>query len=288
MKLGIFTKTFQRPTLDAKLEAVTAHGMHEVQFNLSCAGLASLPDDPDELDAATCAQIRETFARRGVNMAAISGTFNMIHPDPAVRALGLQRLRVLAAACPALGTSLITLCTGTRNPDNMWRRHPDNDTPAAWRDLLATMEQAVAIAAEYNVTMAFEPEVANVVDSAAKGRQLLDAMRSPHLKVCMDGANIFHTGELAKMRAMLDEAFELLGPDIALAHAKDLIRDGAAGDRAAGSGVLDYGYYLALLERAGYRGPLIMHSLHEDEVARTVAFLEEKMQESTTGSTKAS
>ena len=75
------------------------------------------------------------------------------------------------------------------------------------------------------------------------------------------------------MHDMLDEAFELLGPDIALAHAKDLIRDGAAGDRAAGSGVLDYGYYLALLGRSGYRGPLIMHSLHEDEVARTVAFL---------------
>ncbi len=140
-------------------------------------------------------------------------------------------------------------------------------------DLLATMEQSVAIAAEYDVTMAFEPEVANVVDSARKGRLLLDAMRSPHLKVCMDGANIFHAGELAQMHAMLDEAFELLGSDIVLAHAKDLVRDGAAGDRAAGSGVLDYGHYLALLQRSGYRGPLIMHSLHEDEVARTVAFL---------------
>ena len=44
------------------------------------------------------------------------------------------------------------------------------------------MEQAVAIAAEYDVVMAFEPEVANVVDSARKGRLLLDAMRSPHLE----------------------------------------------------------------------------------------------------------
>ncbi len=281
MKLGIFTKTFERPTLDAKLAAVTAHGMHAVQFNLSCAGLPSLPDDPDELDAATCAQIRESFARHDVNMTAISGTFNMIHPDPAVRSAGLRRLRVLAAACAALGTSLITLCTGTRNPDSMWRRHPDNDTAEAWRDLLATMEQAVAIAAEYDVVMAFEPEVANVVDSARKGRQLLDAMRSPHLKVCMDGANIFHAGELAHMQAILDEAFELLGSDIVLAHAKDLVRDGAAGDRAAGSGVLDYGHYLALLQRAGYRGALIMHSLREDEVARTVAFLAEKMAENT-------
>ena len=75
--LGIFTKTFQRPTLDAKLKAVTAHGMSEVQFNLSCADLPSLPDDPDDLDAAICAQICDTFMRHGVNMTAISGTFNI-------------------------------------------------------------------------------------------------------------------------------------------------------------------------------------------------------------------
>jgi sugar phosphate isomerase/epimerase len=97
----------------------------------------------------------------------------------------------------------------------------------------------------------------------------------------MDGANIFHTGELEQMDAILDEAFALLGPHIALAHAKDLIRDGAAGDRAAGSGVLDYDHYLALLHTSSYKGPLIMHSLQEDEVARTVAFLQQKMVDST-------
>lgn len=65
MKLGIFTKTFQRPTLDAKLEAVAAHGMREVQFNLSCAGLPSLPDDPDELEGSDpCADPRNLCTAR--------------------------------------------------------------------------------------------------------------------------------------------------------------------------------------------------------------------------------
>lgn len=277
MRLGIFTKTFDRPTLDAKLEAVGAFGMSDVQFNLSCAGLPSLPDDPEELDAATCATIRSSFGRHGVNMAAISGTFNMIHPDVSVRKTGLRRLDVLAAACKALGTGLITLCTGTRDPHNMWRRHPDNDSAEAWRDLLHSMERALAVAEAHDVTLAFEPEVANVVDSAVKGRRLLDEMRSPRLKVIMDGANIFHAGELPHMHAILDEAFALLGSDLALAHAKDLVRDGAAGDRAAGTGVLDYDHYLRLLQAAGYDGPLIMHSLREDEVGRTVAFLQGKL-----------
>ena len=99
------------------------------------------------------------------------------------------------------------------------------------------MKQALAVAEEYDVVLALEPEVANVIDSAQKARRLLDEMQSPYLKVCMDGANIFHKGELPKMREILDEAFALLSGDIALAHAKDLDRDGQAGHLAAGDRV---------------------------------------------------
>src|SRR5439155_2704579 len=140
MQLGIFAKTFVRPTLAQTLDAVVVHGLQYTQFNLACAGLPSMPD---HLDPAAVAMIREEFAARNLSMAAVSGTFNMIHPDVDKRRDGMQRLQVLAEACEQLGTSIITLCTGTRDPDNMWRRHPDNDTPAAWRDLLLAMQEAV-------------------------------------------------------------------------------------------------------------------------------------------------
>jgi sugar phosphate isomerase/epimerase len=69
---------------------------------------------------------------RNLTMAAVSGTFNMIHPNPRKRRDGLRRLGVLAGACGQLGTSVITLCTGTRDPEDMWRSHPENDVPEAW------------------------------------------------------------------------------------------------------------------------------------------------------------
>ena len=159
----------------------------------------------------------------------------------------------------------------------MWRRHSENDSPAAWNDLLASMGQAVEIAQEYKVTLAFEPEVANVVDSAKKARRLLDEIGSPYLKVIMDGANIFHAGELPHMAEILDEAFTLLGKDIVMAHAKDLDRDGEAGHLAAGKGQLDYDLYLSLLEDIGFDIPLILHGLEETEVDECVAFLRGKI-----------
>jgi len=274
MQIGIFSKTFARSTLADVLDAVAAHGLQHVQFNLDCAGLDPMPD---VIDDATCDVIRQALAARGIQMAAISGTFNMIHPDLSQRQLGLQRLRVLAAACKRLDTQVITLCTGTRDSISMWRRHPDNDSTEAWQEMLASMQVAATIAAEFNVTLGFEPEVSNVVDSARKGRRLLDTIQSPHLKVVMDGANVFHAGELPRMRAVLDETFELLGNDIVLAHAKDLSQDGEAGHDAAGTGLLDYDYYLALLQSAGYTGPLILHSLSEAQVDDSVAFLRGKL-----------
>lgn len=274
MNIGIFAKTFVRPTLAATLDAVVAHGLDTVQFNLACAGLPSMPDS---LSDDVIADIRQQMDARGLQMAALSGTFNMIHPDVAQREAGLRRLGVMAAACGRLGTGVITLCTGTRDPQNMWNRHPDNDTPEAWRDLLACLAPALAIAEQHDLTLAFEPEVANVIDTAAKGRRLLDEVRSPRLKVVLDAANLFRAGDLARMPAVLQEAFDQLGGDIVIAHAKDLARDGEAGHQAAGTGVLDYDRYLTLLRQAGYDGALILHSLEEDQVDPAVAFLRGKL-----------
>ncbi len=274
MNIGIFAKTFVRPTLSATLDAVQAHGLDCVQFNLACAGLPSMPDT---LSDAVIEDIRRQMAARHMHMAAISGTFNMIHPDPAQRQVGLRRLAVMAAACARLGTGIITLCTGSRDAQNMWNRHPDNDTPAAWRDLLECLTPALETAEQYDVTLAFEPEVANVIDTAAKGRKLLDEVKSPRLKVVLDAANLFRAGDLERMPVVLQEAFDQLGNDIVIAHAKDLAHDGEAGHQAAGTGLLDYDRYLGLLRQSGYDGALILHSLEEDQVDPAVAFLRGKL-----------
>jgi sugar phosphate isomerase/epimerase len=274
MHPGIFAKTFVRNSVEEVLDAVAAHGIRSVQFNMACAGLPSMPD---EISPALARRIARASASRGISIAAVSGTFNVIHPDTAQRDTGLRRLDVLAASCNALGTGIVTLSTGTRDMENMWRRHADNDSAAAWSDLCASMERAVGIAERHGIVLAFEPEVSNVVDSARKARQLLDEIRSPRLKVLIDGANLFHAGELPRMQEILDEAFALLGEDIALAHAKDLSQDGDAGHEAAGTGLLDYDRYLALLNGAGYSGPLILHNLTEAQVPASIAFLKAKL-----------
>lgn len=274
MEVGIFARTFEAPSLAGVLDAVAAHGIRRIQLNTSCMGLSDMPDG---LDSAACERARREISARGIEVVSLSATYNMIHPDPAARTQGMRRLEVLASHAAELGTNLLTLCTGTRNEDNMWADHPLNGSPEAWSDLLAAMEQALSLAERHNVRLGIEPEVSNVVSSPAKARQLLDTMRSDRITIVMDGANVFPRGTIQRQREILDEAFDLLGDYIALAHAKDLSRDGEAGHEAAGTGLLDYDYYLQLLHQSGYRGALVLHSLTPEQVPGCVRFLQEKL-----------
>lgn len=266
--------TIRTGTLEARLDAAKAAGVACVQMSMDCAGL---PELPDQIPADIPGRMRREAAARGIQIASVTGTFNMTHPDPEQRRAGLRRLKVLAEACSGIGTSFIHICTGTRSTRSMWSPHPDNNSPESWRDMAACVREAADIARQAKVVLAFEPEMSNVVDSARKARRLLDEIGSPHLKVNIDPANLFHKGELPRMKEILEEAFELVGKDTVLAHAKDLDRDGEAGHRVAGQGLLDYDLYMRLLLSNHYKGPILLHSLTEQQVPGCVAFLKTKL-----------
>jgi sugar phosphate isomerase/epimerase len=217
MHLGIFAKTFVRPTLDEALDALNHGDFTHVQFNMSCVGLPTLPD---RIDEDLCRAIARAHRDRGLTIAAISGTFNLCDPDETRLAANLERLDVLASACRWLDTRIITLCTGTRDPSDMWKWHSDNVGRAAWDALVSSMKRAAQIADRHEVTLALEPEVNNVVSSPIRARKLLDEVGSPWLKIVIDPANLFRLGEPRPLSELLSESFEWLGPDIVLAHAK--------------------------------------------------------------------
>lgn len=263
MQLGIFSTVFGRADVDEVFAAIAASGLTATQFDWKSAGLDTLPDEisDDAVDRVTAAA-----ARHNVTIAAIEGTFNMAHPDPAHRADGLRRLDTVAASAQKLGIPLVTLCTGTRDTDSMWRRHPDNDSDEAWRDMRSTMEKAIESAESHDVALGLEPEVSNVMSSPRRARRVLDELKSARLKIVFDGANLFDHEERRLDRAddVIAEAADLLGPDIALAHAKDVTADGRF--VPVGQGGVPWSSFVRALREASYEDALIMHSLAESDV----------------------
>src|SRR6266498_4128986 len=141
MQLGLFARTFARPAVEEVFDAVARLHLRCVQFNFACAGLPGLPEAiPGEL----ADRIRGAADERRISIGALSGTFNMIHPNVRLRREGLRKLEVLAGACARLGTRVITLCTGTRDPENMWRAHAENGSTEAWHDLRVSLSRALS------------------------------------------------------------------------------------------------------------------------------------------------
>jgi sugar phosphate isomerase/epimerase len=267
MRLGVMTSVLPRPTIEAVAEAVRGAGLQAVQLNLDSAGLDPLPA---EFEAGAAQRIGDAFGRSGVEVSALSGTFNAIHPDRDWRQECIRRVGLLAERCELLGTRVITICTGTRHPTNMWRHHPDNVLPEAWAEMVETMRALARHAEAAGVDLAFEPEVVNVVDTAEKAERLIEEVASPRLRLVMDPANYFHPDMLPRMGEVLEDVFARVGRFIALAHAKDVRLPDVGGDECvrpgAGTGVLDYELYMRLLRESGYDGGLIMHSLSEAEL----------------------
>jgi sugar phosphate isomerase/epimerase len=270
VKLGILSRTIARETLGETLDAVVGYGITHLQLNLVSA---SLPSMPSLLTEAECDRIRREFEQRGLINAVLSATFNIIHPDQEVRSRGFDSFNVLARLAKRLGADTLSVSTGTRDADDMWRKHAENDSDDAWRDMLAAMSHLAAIAEEQAVTVAFEPEQANVVDTSKKARTLMDELQSKHVKVLIDAANLLNLSNLSRQDHVLKEAFDLLGEDLAAAHAKEFCADGQLGKVALGRGVVDFPLYVNLLRGAGYQGSLLMHGFPETAIQESLDYL---------------
>lgn len=61
-----------------------------------------------------------------------------------------------------MGTSVVTLCTGTRDPEDMWRWHPENTSSQAWDELLRSMDAA------FDGPLIFHGLIEAQVDASAK------------------------------------------------------------------------------------------------------------------------
>lgn len=259
--LGVFDTVFTRPTYGETLATIRDAGFSWIQLHFRPLGLREMPlEIPDNV----IETVRQEAGDHNVRLAAISGTWNIIHPDSAQQDAGMAGLREIARVSKRLGTDVIAVSTGTRDPENMWRHHPDNDTPGAWAEMTSQLSLALEIADEFEVILAFEPEPANIAKNARCARQLLDEMAHPRLKICFDAANIVASDLTRKPADVIDEAIGLLGEKIVVAHGKDITADGAF--CPAGTGIVPWPHCVSRLHGAGYSGPIVLHSLGETDL----------------------
>jgi sugar phosphate isomerase/epimerase len=282
-QLGVFAKHVSRETPEELFDALAGFGFDCTQFNAACLGIPTLPD---QMDASLWSRAARAARRAGVRVVALSATFNLLDENKFRLTDNFRRLKVLAQGATIFGTDLLTLCSGTRNQQDMWTYHPQNQSPAAWQEMVEGMRRALEIASEHDLNLGIEPEVANVVSSANDGVRLITELESNRIRIVFDPANLYRPpADPRRDGHEITHALTLLGDRIAIAHCKDVaaLPNKRVGHQhgeelythvAAGTGILDYGHYISELRRLAPKAvPLILHGLSEEQIPRSVAFI---------------
>jgi sugar phosphate isomerase/epimerase len=267
-RLGIFARIFPRETPEEVAAAVARAGYPLGHWNFAAVGRATLAGD---VGRAEVAAVRRAFDRAGVAIPSVSATFNVVHPDPARRAAQTAQAARLIGLVPELGAEVVTLCSGTRDPDDMWRAHPQNLANDAWTDLRRTLDDLLEAADEAGVRLGVEPEPGNVVRDARTAARLLGELGDDApAGIVLDPANLISPQTISRQSEILAEAVDLLGPRVVGIQAKDVAASGAAA--AVGTGLLDYPAVLGQLARLP-PVPLIVQDASEADAARVRADL---------------
>lgn len=111
------------------------------------------------------------------------------------------------------------------------------------------------------MVFAIEPVYRHIVWNPVQARKVLDEINSPNLQIIFDPVNLLDIANYQDREAVIREAIELLGPDIAMVHLKDFrIEEGRMVSVGCGLGMMDYTEILKFMKE---RKPFI-HATLED------------------------
>lgn len=282
MRFGICTTDFTKRPMNSLFSQIADMGYECVQFAFPSVSECPFIEDgsieiPPEVPFALADMVSASAKEHGLSIVSINGTFNMAHPDREVRAEGTRRLKWLINAAEYMKVPYITICTGSRSTESLWKRHEDNDTPEAWNDTRETLIPCVRHAEEHGVSLLIETEASNTVRTARKARKMLDEIASPALKIVLDPANLFLPGAARadNVKNVLTEAVELLKDDIVLAHGKDIKEGPGIEFCAAGKGIVDFALLRRLL--GDNDADMVLHGIYdESDMERALLYMKEK------------
>ncbi|MBQ3223298.1 MAG: sugar phosphate isomerase/epimerase [Clostridia bacterium] len=273
MRIGLCTTDFKDAMPAAQLFAkMKAMGYETTQLAFRSVSECNFTEDnqieiPESVSEEAIAAILAASNETGVDISAVNGTWNMAHPDKAVREEGLRRFPGFCKAVRAVGAPIVSLCSGSRSLEGLWRYHPETQSDEAWADMAESMKRAAKIAEEYGLILAIETEANNTIDTPEKARRIMDETGSPALKMILDCANLFHPGTASPetMRPTIDCAMREFGKDVVIAHGKDIRPSEGIDFCGTGFGIVDFPYMVQKLTEAGFSGVMALHGIYKED-----------------------
>lgn len=183
--------------------------------------------------------LKKLFAQNGLDCAVLGCYLNLANPNKEQLDKITHRYMAHIRFASLLGCGVVGTETGA--PNETYTPVPECHSEEAFQTFITNLRPVVEYAEKMGVVIGIEPVYQHIVYDARRARTMLDTIQSPNLQIILDPVNLLDISNYEKAEEVVEEAIELLGPDVAVVHIKDFkVKDGRLLSVGAGLGQMNY------------------------------------------------
>lgn len=258
MQLGIRLHDTKHLCFEERIEDVRDLGFKCGHLALAKV-IEEFPTTDEALTPGLAMYMRKVFEKNNVDIAVLGCYLNLANPNKEQLAKTVHRYMAHLRFASWLGCGVVGTETGC--PNETYSHVPECHNEESLQLFIENLRPVVEYAEKMGVVIAIEPVWKHIVCNPKRARAVLDAINSPNLQIILDPVNLLDISNYQDQVAIVEEAIELLGEDVAMVHIKDYrVEDGKLISVGAGLGQMDY---TALMKFMKTRKPYI-HATLED------------------------
>ncbi|MBW4841579.1 MAG: sugar phosphate isomerase/epimerase [Paenibacillaceae bacterium] len=266
MSVGILAHLLGKQPFRELAAKVGAFDFSYVQLALSKA-ISDVDVSLGKISPGLASEIGGTFADNQVRIAVLGCYASLIDLEEESYRHNVDRFKEHLRHARQFGAPIVATEVG--KPADLSR------LPEYWERLDHALEELVEEAERWGVTIGLEAAQGHLIDSPETMAQTLERFPSSCIGVVVDPCNLMNADNFIRQDEVIQTAFDLLGPRIVSAHAKDL-RCGANCElieTAAGLGELNYPLFWKLLEQHKPRGFVTLEAVTEAQCVAAARFV---------------
>ena len=247
MRIGIRAHDMEYAPLEQLIPNIHNMGFHCMHIALS----KSIKEFKPEIETMTpglAMYMKELCIENKVDVAVLGCYLNLANPDSEQLAKTVEKYKAHIRFASVLGCAVVGTETGAVNTE--YKFEPANHSEEALQIFIKNLRPVIEYAEKFGVIFAIEPVYKHIVHTVERAKKVLDAINSPNLQIIFDPVNILSVDNIKDQDEIIQKAFDILGNDIAVVHAKDfIVENNEIISVAAGTGGLNYPLLLKLVKQ---------------------------------------
>lgn len=238
MQLGIRLHDIKKAPLEERLAIAKEQGFRCGHLALSKV-ISEYSVEDSALTPGFALYLKRIFAQNQLDVAVLGCYLNLANPNEESLRKITHRYMAHIRFASLLGVGVVGTETGA--PNEAYQFEEACRSEEALQTFIKNVRPVVEYAEKMGVIFAIEPVAKHIVWNPKRAREVLDTIGSPNLQIIFDPVNLLDIHNYQDREAIIAEAIELLGDDIAMVHIKDfIVKDGELVSVAAGTGEMDY------------------------------------------------